>query len=117
VPEVYSPQGGVTTLASWSGIQADPSSSAVLLPGPAQPLTFSAIPIPGFDDITLERLTLLRPVDPADTALVDQVCQAVDDLASQPGKLRGKRLAEAVDALNALGGTWQLEPAQPPVTG
>ena len=31
----------------------------------------TSIPIPGFDDITLDHLTLLRPVDPADTELVD----------------------------------------------
>jgi hypothetical protein len=77
----------------------------------------SSIPIPGFDDITLDHLTLLRPVDPADTALVDQVCQAVDDLTTQPGKRKGKRLTEAADALNALGGTWQLAPVEPPTTG
>jgi hypothetical protein len=28
----------------------------------------------------------------------------------QYGKLKGKRLTEAVEALNALGGTWQLAP-------
>ena len=77
----------------------------------------TSVPIPGFDDITLDSLTLLRPVDPADTTLVDQICQAADDLSNQPGKLRGKRLAEAVDALNALGGTWQLAPSQAPTTG
>jgi hypothetical protein len=75
----------------------------------------TSIPVPGFDNLTLERVTLLRPVDPADTALVDQVCQAAADLANQPAKRRGKRLAEAADALNALGGTWQLEP--PPAAG
>jgi hypothetical protein len=77
----------------------------------------TSIQIPGFDEITLERLTLLRSVGPADTTLVEQVCQAADDLGDQPGKLRGKRLAEVVNALNALGGTWQLAPSQAPTTG
>jgi hypothetical protein len=101
--------------SSNAGVEADLSDLAVQLPleevvATCQPpqvtiaTQTTSIPIPGFDAITLERLTLLRTVDPADTALVDQVCQAADDLASQPGKLRGKRLAEAVDALNALGG-------------
>ena len=69
----------------------------------------TTLAIPGFDAITLEPLTLLRPVDPADTALAEQVCQVAND-ADQHGKLKGKRLTEAVDALNALGGTWQLAP-------
>jgi hypothetical protein len=69
----------------------------------------TTVAIPGFDTITLERLTLLRPVDPADTALAEQVCQVAND-ADQHGKLKGKRLTDAVEALNALGGTWQLAP-------
>ena len=69
----------------------------------------TTVAIPGFDAITLERLTLLRPVDPADTTLAEQVCQVAND-ADQHGKLKGKRLTDAVDALNALGGTWQLAP-------
>jgi hypothetical protein len=69
----------------------------------------TTVAIPGFDTITLEPLTLLRPVDPADTALADQVCQVAND-ADQHGKLKGKRLTDAVEALNALGGTWQLAP-------
>jgi hypothetical protein len=64
------------------------------------------VAIPGFDAINLERLSLVRPVDPADTALVEQVCQVAADV-DQHGKLKGRRLTEAVDALNALGGTWQ----------
>ena len=59
--------------------------------------------------ITLEPLTLLRPVDPADTTLAEQVCQVANDI-DQHGKLKGKRLTDAVDALNALGGTWELAP-------
>jgi hypothetical protein len=69
----------------------------------------TTVAIPGFDTITLERLALLRPVDPADTALAEQVCQVAND-ADQHGKLKGKRLTDAVEALNALGGTWQLAP-------
>jgi hypothetical protein len=46
--------------------------------------------------------------------LGDPPVQLVHD---QPGKLKGRRLAEAVDALNALGGTWQLVPELPPTTG
>ena len=114
--------------SSNAGVEVDLSDLAVQLPldevvatcqPPQVTITTQAtsIPIPGFDDITLERLTLLRTVDPADTALIDQVCQAVDDLANQPGKRKGKRLAEAADALNALGGTWQLAPVEPPTTG
>jgi hypothetical protein len=71
----------------------------------------TSVAIPGFDAITLERLTILRPVDPADTALVEQLCQVANDI-DQHGKLKGKFLNEAVDALNALGGTWQLAPSQ-----
>ena len=39
--------------------------------------------------ITLEPLTLLRPVDPADTTLAEQVCQVAND-ADQHGKLKGQ---------------------------
>jgi hypothetical protein len=66
----------------------------------------TTVAIPGFDTITLDPLTLVRVIDPADTALVEQVCQVANDV-EQHGKLKGKRLAEAVEALNALGGTWQ----------
>ena len=69
----------------------------------------TTVAIPGFDAITLERMALLRPVDPADTALVEQVCQVANDI-DQHGKLKGKRLTDAIDALNALGGTWQVAP-------
>ena len=40
----------------------------------------TTVAIPGFDTITLEPLTLLRPVDPADTALVEQACQVANDI-------------------------------------
>jgi hypothetical protein len=66
----------------------------------------TTVALPGFDPITLDPLTLVRVIDPADTALVEQVCQVANDV-EQHGKLKGKRLAEAVEALNALGGTWQ----------
>ena len=113
--------------SSNAGVEADLSDLPVQLPledvtPTCQPpqvtitIQVTSVPIPGFGDLTLESLTLLRPVDPADTALVDQICQAADDLGDQPGKLKGKRLTEAVDALNALGGTWQLAPSQPPTT-
>jgi hypothetical protein len=69
----------------------------------------TTVAIPGFDAITLEPLTLLRPVDPADTALAEQLCQVAND-ADRHGKLKGKRLTDTVDALNTLGGTWQLAP-------
>jgi hypothetical protein len=62
-------------------------------------------------------VTLLRPIDPADTALVDQVCQIANDLDNQHGTLKDKRLVEAVDAHNALGGVRQLAPVQAPTTG
>ena len=54
--------------------------------------------IPGFDAISLERLALLRPVDPA---LAEQICQVAND-ADQHGKLKGKRLTDAVDASTPL---------------
>ena len=41
--------------------------------------------------------------------LAEQVCQVAND-ADRHGKLKGKRLTDAVDALNTLGGTWQLAP-------
>ena len=72
-------------------------------------------PVPGFDAITLDSVALVRPVDAADTALVEQVCQAAD-LAGH-GKLKGRRLTQAVDALNALGGTWAPVPVGPATAG
>jgi hypothetical protein len=114
--------------SSNAGVEADLSDLPVQLPlddiaPTCQPpqvtiaTQVTPVPVPGFGDLTLQSVTLVRPVDPADTTLVDQVCQAADDLANQPGRLKGRRLAEAVDALNALGGTWQLAPSQPPATG
>jgi hypothetical protein len=108
--------------SSNGGIEADLSDLPAQLPldtvDPAcQPpqVTISTavttVAIPGFDAITLEPLTLLRPVDPADTALAEQVCQVAND-ADRHGKLKGKRLTDAVDALNTLGRTWQLGPFQ-----
>ena len=38
-------------------------------------------------------------------------------MADDRHKRKGKRLAEAAAALNALGGTWQLAPVEPPTTG
>ena len=72
----------------------------------------TTVAIPGFDAITLEPLTLLRPVEPADSALAEQVCQVAND-TDRHGKLKGKRLTDAVDALNGLDGTWQLAPEDP----
>ena len=69
----------------------------------------TAVPVPGFDPVTLDGFALVRVVDPADAALADQVCQAAADLQGH-GRLKGRRLGDAVDALNALGGTWQLAP-------
>ena len=114
--------------SSNAGIEADLSDLAVQLvldditpacqpPQVTVTTQVTLVPIPGFGDLSLDSVTLVRPVDPADTTLVEQVCQAAEDLANQPSKLRGRRLADAVDALNALGGTWQLAPGQPPATG
>jgi hypothetical protein len=72
----------------------------------------TTVAVPGFDAITLPGLVLVRPVDPADTSLVETVCQLAGE-ADQRSKLKGRRLADAVDALNALGGTWQLAPPPP----
>jgi hypothetical protein len=106
--------------SSNGGIEADLSDLPAQLPvdtvdpscDPPQvtiEVAAATVAVPGFDAIVLERLALVRPVDPADTALVEQLCQVAADL-DQHGKLKGRRLAEAVDALNALGGTWQLAP-------
>ena len=76
----------------------------------------TAVAVLGFDAITLQALALVRPVDPADTALVEQVCEVAGD-PSLDGKLKGKRLEGVVDALNALGGTWQPAPAPAPAAG
>jgi hypothetical protein len=104
--------------SSNGGVEADLSDLPAQLPvevvdpvcQPPQVTVATAtatVAIPGFDAITLESLTLVRPVDPADTALAEQVCQVASDIDAH-GKLKGRRLADAVDALNALGGTWQL---------
>jgi hypothetical protein len=113
--------------SSDAGVVADLSDLPVQLPvdavepacEPAQVRIVTEatwVPIPGFGAILLESVALLRPVDPSDTALVEQVCQLAGDV-DQHGKLKGKRLAEAVDALNRLGGTWQLAPVQVATTG
>jgi hypothetical protein len=51
----------------------------------------ATVAIPGFDAITLEGLALVRPVDPADTALAEQVCQVASDIDGH-SKLKGRRL-------------------------
>jgi hypothetical protein len=66
--------------------------------------------------------TLMLPTLPATGAaccaslgtpsLSDEQAQATARLFKALAE--GKRLAEAVDALNALGGTWQLATGQPP---
>jgi hypothetical protein len=76
----------------------------------------TSVPIPGFDPIILDSVALIRPIDPTDTSVVEQLCQLGDDLHNG-GKRKGKRLAQAVDTLNALGGTWELVPAEAPSAG
>ena len=108
--------------SSNGGVEADLSELPAQLPvdtvdlacQPSQVTVATAsatVAIPGFGAITLEGLALVRPVDPADTALAEQVCQVASDIDGH-SKLKGRRLAEAVDALNALGGTWQLSAGQ-----
>jgi hypothetical protein len=106
--------------SSNGGVEADLSGLVAQLPvGTVEPaceppqvtVTTEAttVTVPGFEPITLEGLALVRPVDPADTTLAGQVCEIAGDLGAHT-KLKGRRLADAVDALNALGGTWQLSP-------
>ena len=71
------------------------------------PLTTS-----GGTAVDLKDLPVQLPVDTlvaTCAALADQVCQAAADLQGH-GRLKGRRLGDAVDALNALGGIWQLAP-------
>jgi hypothetical protein len=82
-------------------------------PGVTVATEATTVAVPGFDAITLPGLVLVRPIDPADSSLVETVCQLAGE-ADQRSKLKGRRLADAVDALNALGGTWQLAPAPTP---
>jgi hypothetical protein len=105
-------------LSSNGGIEADLSDLVAQLPvdtvdpacaPPQVTVTTGAatVAVPGFEAITLESLALVRPVDPADTTLAGQVCELAGDVDAHT-KLKGRRLAEAVDALNALDGSWQL---------
>jgi hypothetical protein len=100
--------GGVTVDLSDLPVQLPLDSLAATCEPPEVAVATAAttVPILGFDPITLDGLGLRRPVDPADTALVEQVCAAAAELQGH-GKLKGRRLADAVDALNALGGTWE----------
>jgi hypothetical protein len=104
--------------SSNGGVEADLSDLVAQLPvGTVEPVCeppqvtvtteAATVTVPGFEAITLEGLALVRTVDPADTILASQVCEIAGDLDAHT-KLKGRRLAEAVDALNALGGTWQL---------
>ena len=106
-------------LTSTGGVTVDLSDLPVQLPlervtptcePPQVAVVTEATPVPilGFDPVTLDSLALRRVVDPADTALVDQVCQAAADLQGH-GKIKGRRLSDAVDALNALGGIWEVD--------
>jgi hypothetical protein len=91
-------------LTSTGGVAVDLSDLPVQLPvdtltATCEPpqvtvaIAATAVPVPGFDPVTLDSLTLVRVVDLQDHA-----------------KLKGRRLTDIVDALNALGGTWQLAP-------
>jgi hypothetical protein len=118
-------EGTLRGQLSGLGVAAEVSDLPVQLPLDAPTVTCeppqvtvatvtTTVPIPGFDPITLDSVTLTRTIDPADTSTVEQACQAADDLAKHANKLKGKRLADAVEALNALGGTWEAIPAQTP---
>ena len=63
--------------------------------------------------VFVEGVTLTRPVDPADTGAVTQVC----GLASMPGEHSSspnpKWASEVAQALNDLGGSWKLVATEP----
>jgi hypothetical protein len=78
--------------------------TATLVPG--------AEPSPD-DDIILEGVTLTRPVDPADTGAVPQVCTLASMLEAHPTSPNPNWASKVAKALNDLGGSWKLVATQP----
>lgn len=69
---------------------------------------------PSFDDMVfLEGVTLTRPVDPADTGAVAEVCALATMLGEHPANPNPKRASEVAQALNDLGGSWELVATEP----
>jgi hypothetical protein len=69
---------------------------------------------PSLDDaIVLEGVTLTRPVNPADTVAVAQVCALAGMLAEHPTAPNPTWASETAQALNDLGGSWELVATKP----
>jgi hypothetical protein len=68
---------------------------------------------PSLDDvIVLEGVTLTRPVDPADSTAVAQVCALASMLEQHPTAPNPTWASETAQALNDLGGSWELVATQ-----
>jgi hypothetical protein len=69
---------------------------------------------PSFDDMVfLEGVTLTRPVDPADTGAVAEVCALASMLEVHPASPNPKWASEIAQSLNDLGGSWELVATEP----
>jgi hypothetical protein len=69
---------------------------------------------PSLDDvIVLEGVTLTRPVDPADSTAVAQVCALAGMLEEHPTAPNPRWASETAQALNDLGGSWELVATTP----
>lgn len=69
---------------------------------------------PSLDDvIVLEGVTLTRPVDPADSTAVTQVCALAGMLEDHPTAPNPKWASQIAQALNDLGGSWEVVAATP----
>jgi hypothetical protein len=69
---------------------------------------------PSLDDvIVLKGVTLTRTVDPADSTAVAQVCALASMLEEHPTAPNPRWASEIAQALNDLGGTWELVATQP----
>jgi hypothetical protein len=86
-------------------------ATVTIVTAPTTVLVFSTEP--SFDDLVfLEGVTLTRPVDPADTGAVAEVCA----LASMLGEHRQPQprwASEVAQALNDLGGSWEPVATKP----
>jgi hypothetical protein len=65
------------------------------------------------DDLILEGVYLTRPVDPADTGAVPQVCTLASMLEAHPTSPNPNWASKVAKALNDLGGPWELVVSQP----
>jgi hypothetical protein len=82
-----------------------------IVTAPTATLVPGAEPSP--DDVILEGVTLTRPVDPADTAAVTEVCALASLLEAHPTSPNPSWASEIAKALNDLDGTWELVATQP----